>query len=295
MFNSLFFYRCAVKTHPFLLALLLGMLACTPGTSGVLEIPDDTTSTTERPADTIDSTHIPEEPTAPEPSTEDSHSFPEPNDTQITRRLELWATYYIVHAAEAVVDGIPLIDKDNNPLGPALTERDWCDAAVEGTVVVSSEDGPRVYNYADHNGPTQADCGRFYSSLSTAVIRGTNRVRFLETDTPYGLGVRGWHLNPYRTIAVDRRVIPYGTVVYIPAARGLSFPSPSGEVMHHDGYFYAGDTGGAIRGHHIDVFGGLHQGRLFPEFIKSVETGTFEAFIIQNEAIQAALDAMHQK
>jgi 3D (Asp-Asp-Asp) domain-containing protein len=48
----------------------------------------------------------------------------------------------------------------------------------------------------------------------------------------------------YRSIAVDPRVIPLGSRVYIPAYR-------------HDGYggwFVARDTGGAIRGRHVDVY-----------------------------------------
>ncbi len=48
----------------------------------------------------------------------------------------------------------------------------------------------------------------------------------------------------YRSIAVDPRVIPLGSRVYIPAYR-------------HDGYggwFLAQDTGGAIVGHRIDVY-----------------------------------------
>ncbi len=48
----------------------------------------------------------------------------------------------------------------------------------------------------------------------------------------------------YQSIAVDPRVIPLGSRVYIPAYR-------------HDGYggwFLAQDTGGAINGHRIDVY-----------------------------------------
>jgi 3D (Asp-Asp-Asp) domain-containing protein len=51
-------------------------------------------------------------------------------------------------------------------------------------------------------------------------------------------------LRYYRSIAVDPRVIPLGSRVYIPAYR-------------HDGYggwFVAQDTGGAIGGRHVDVF-----------------------------------------
>ncbi len=51
-------------------------------------------------------------------------------------------------------------------------------------------------------------------------------------------------LHFYRSIAVDPRVIPLGSRVYIPAYR-------------HDGYggwFIAQDTGGAIIGDHVDVY-----------------------------------------
>lgn len=51
-------------------------------------------------------------------------------------------------------------------------------------------------------------------------------------------------LHFYRSIAVDPSVIPLGSRVYIPAYR-------------HDGYggwFIAQDTGGAIGGHHVDVY-----------------------------------------
>ena len=47
-----------------------------------------------------------------------------------------------------------------------------------------------------------------------------------------------------QSIAVDPGVIPLGSRVYVPAYR-------------HDGYggwFIARDTGGAITGHHIDVY-----------------------------------------
>jgi hypothetical protein len=49
---------------------------------------------------------------------------------------------------------------------------------------------------------------------------------------------------PYRSVAVDPRVIPLGSRVYIPAYRNDG----------HGGWFIAQDTGGAIVGHRIDVY-----------------------------------------
>jgi 3D (Asp-Asp-Asp) domain-containing protein len=51
-------------------------------------------------------------------------------------------------------------------------------------------------------------------------------------------------LRVYQSIAVDPRVIPLGSMVYIPAYRDDG----------HGGWFVAQDTGGAILGHRIDVF-----------------------------------------
>jgi 3D (Asp-Asp-Asp) domain-containing protein len=64
--------------------------------------------------------------------------------------------------------------------------------------------------------------------------------------------VESYKLVPYRTIAVDPKVIPIGSVVYIPAIRGIRLPT--GET--HDGYFLAHDIGGAIKEKRIDIFVG---------------------------------------
>ena len=51
-------------------------------------------------------------------------------------------------------------------------------------------------------------------------------------------------LHFYRSIAVDPRVIPLGSRVYIPAYRQDGY----------GGWFIAQDTGGAIIGDHVDVY-----------------------------------------
>ena len=50
-------------------------------------------------------------------------------------------------------------------------------------------------------------------------------------------------LRYYHSVAVDRRLIPTGSRIYIPAYRTVS-----------GGWFVAQDTGGAIIGRHIDVY-----------------------------------------
>jgi hypothetical protein len=69
----------------------------------------------------------------------------------------------------------------------------------------------------------------------------------------------------------------------------------NGELMTHDGYFFAGDTGGAIKKNHIDIFTGIYTGNPFPEVIKSNESLTFEALIVTDMTIINALTEMHMK
>jgi 3D (Asp-Asp-Asp) domain-containing protein len=73
-----------------------------------------------------------------------------------------------------------------------------------------------------------------------------------QTKFPWGVGVQSRPLVPFRSIAVDKTVIPYGTHVYIAEFDGVQMPSSYGFV--HDGCFEADDTGGGIVGKHIDFF-----------------------------------------
>jgi 3D (Asp-Asp-Asp) domain-containing protein len=63
-----------------------------------------------------------------------------------------------------------------------------------------------------------------------------------------------------RTAAIDTRVIPRRTVLFIQETVGLRMPD--GRV--HDGYWYASDTGGAIKGNRIDLFTGSGSSSMKP-------------------------------
>jgi len=55
-----------------------------------------------------------------------------------------------------------------------------------------------------------------------------------------------------RTVAIDKNLIPKRSVLFIKETVGLKMPD--GSV--HDGYWYASDTGGAIKGQRIDLYTG---------------------------------------
>ena len=71
-------------------------------------------------------------------------------------------------------------------------------------------------------------------------------------NAPFGLGIDGYKLVPYRTLAVDPHVIRTGTVLYLPVLNGVRLPS--GEI--HDGFMFAHDEGQGITGKRVDVFVG---------------------------------------
>ncbi len=215
--------------------------------------------------------------------------FPEPTPETKKERLTLWATYYYVYSASPVGAGEPLLDKSGQELGPKLTSRDFCLAAVEGTVRIKGS----VYNYAGRASLAQIDCSAFVPGLPENVKAALGKTRWEIAKGPFGNGVKGMILVPFRTIAVDSAHIPYETVVYVPQARGKEITLESGDIVKHDGYFFAADTGGAIKQNHIDVFGGISESNPFPEFIKSNSEETFEAFRIDDPAITSALRKLH--
>lgn len=223
-------------------------------------------------------------------------NLPQPTAAaQLTPTL-LWSTYYYTHRAEAAFNPsmgtYPLLDREGNNLGISLSHRDWCAAALQGSVqITNNQQILGTYNFGGRGETAQVDCSLFYPRLRT--LADTNRVRFRRSNTLYGEGVGGNSLVPYRTIAVDRTRIPIGSVVYIPDARGTLVTLPSGQQAVHDGYFYAADVGAAIKNNQIDVFIGVAERNPF-RFIKSNPSGTFTAYVINDPRLQALLASEHR-
>lgn len=75
---------------------------------------------------------------------------------------------------------------------------------------------------------------------------------------------------PMRTVAVDPRVIPRRTKLFIRETVGLRLAD--GTI--HDGYWYASDTGGAIKGAKIDLYTGHGRGSMQPAMRLNMRTLT---------------------
>jgi 3D (Asp-Asp-Asp) domain-containing protein len=105
------------------------------------------------------------------------------------------------------------------------------------------------------------------------IIAGVNQSA-IENATAWGLKATIYHggggmstrdslgckVSPMRTVAIDRALITRGAILFIKETVGLILPG--GGI--HDGYWYASDTGGLIKGARIDLFSGPHADSMKP-------------------------------
>ncbi|VVE31104.1 hypothetical protein PPN31114_03665 [Pandoraea pneumonica] len=220
--------------------------------------------------------------------------FDLPAPAAITTPKQLWATHYYVHVAASAPTGIPYRDAAGNALSDNISPKDWCLGAIEGTVQVTLGTEKRTLNY-DGKGAQQVDCKATLNAnvKKTPWITSTGKSYFKLAKGPFGDGVNDFQLVPLRTIAVDKSAIPYGSVIYVPAARGATFEI-DGQKLQHDGYFFAGDTGGAIKGNHVDVFCGATTANCLPGIITSNDKRTFDAIVVTDASIVSRLRALHE-
>jgi 3D (Asp-Asp-Asp) domain-containing protein len=80
---------------------------------------------------------------------------------------------------------------------------------------------------------------------------------FQVTKTQWGTAGTGKALQPFRTVAVDPKVVKLGSLLYVPLLEGRVMPGrpPWGGYVH-DGCVVADDTGGHIDGNRLDLFVG---------------------------------------
>ena len=76
---------------------------------------------------------------------------------------------------------------------------------------------------------------------------GKSRDHWAYGVTASGYNLKGHTWDSARTVAADLSVLPLGTQLHI------KFPSP---YEHMDGIYTVRDTGGGVRGNHVDVFFG---------------------------------------
>lgn len=139
-------------------------------------------------------------------------------------------------------------------------------AGILATAVISAFAAPALANAAPDSDSASAQTPRvdpLGELISTALGGGAlpGSVEYKMRATMYHAGARGVRafdslgckVAAMRTVAVDPNVIPRRTVIFIKETVGL--PMPDG--TKHDGYWYASDIGGAIKGLKLDLFSGF--------------------------------------
>ena len=166
-----------------------------------------------------------------------------------TVQIGIYSTMALIPAPQGKQS---LLDLDGHPLGPRVDELQFCDLAARGTAVIEGA----TYQVVGTAREAQTFCGRYYSRLhrKQPVAAGAlGRSRFARVDWKYGLGVGGYRLVPWRTIAAPTGVLGVGRAAYLPALRDLMLPDGS----THDGYVFVADLREAGASAPIDLFVGL--------------------------------------
>lgn len=207
-------------------------------------------------------------------------------------KLNIWATYYYVPTVLHDKKGIEMLDANEKKTGLKLSLCDLCRASIEGTVFIKKQKETFVLNYAGRSKTIQYDCRKCSKYKNYDRYIKTGKVLW-GISSGFGRGVKNFKLVPFKSIAVDSSIIPYGSVLYIPEAKGISYTDVDGFQKKHDGYFFAADTGSKIIGNHIDVFIGAETINPF-SFVKSNKNKTFEAYILKNELLRLKLAEIHK-
>lgn len=206
-----------------------------------------------------------------------------PSENEIHSKLNVWGTYYYIHTFESS-GTIPLLLKDEVESGLFADTCDFCIASLEGTAMIKDKNGKiLLLNYSSTSTKNQIDCKNCNKlKKSTLDTKRLGSVIWEYTDG-YGKGINNFKLIPFRTIAVDNQYIPYGSVVFIPKMKGMIFTDDLNQQHIHDGYFFAGDTGSAIKDNHIDFFIGIKKENPFTSVVTSNKNELLEIYIIKNE------------
>ena len=139
-------------------------------------------------------------------------------------------------------------------------------AGILATAVISAFAAPAIATAAPDSDSASSATQRvdpLGELISTALGGGAlpGSVEYKMRATMYHAGAKGIRafdslgckVAAMRTVAVDPKVIPRRTVIFIKETVGLPMPDGS----KHDGYWYASDIGGAIKGLKLDLFSGF--------------------------------------
>jgi 3D (Asp-Asp-Asp) domain-containing protein len=183
--------------------------------------------------------------------------------------------YYVIGEDEVAPSKPPLVAANDNRHAEAGAELASINASSTSD---ASDDGPAVPTgdlvtlFANKCEPIADVSKEFATQLA---VQGTGKLRdgrviniagpcrcghspcFNVTRAAWGTAGTGKPLQPFRTVAVDPKVVKLGSLLYVPLLEGRRMPgrAPWGGYVH-DGCVIADDTGGHIAGNRLDLFVG---------------------------------------
>jgi len=193
------------------------------------------------------------------------------------KKVIVWSTVYYAPLYNSSVSGDHVRDKAGESLGVKLTTKDLCNLMLQGGGYIDGQ----IYGWGGVNNINSPDCSAYYSRRAVS-----GNLKF-KKDT-HVRGVRNYKLTPFKSIAVDQSVIPYGSKCYIPSFNGIKY-TDNGVVKTHDGIVWALDTGNLITQNHIDFYVGAARGGIISALkkarpfktVQSTSSVTFELYIME--------------
>ncbi|MEZ4400191.1 MAG: 3D domain-containing protein [Kofleriaceae bacterium] len=168
--------------------------------------------------------------------------------------------YYIIHEAEmaAPANDNALADSEDQSLaamGPLTPPADLVPLRAQDCTPLAHVTKAFAGQVA-MQGTGRLRDGRMVN-VATGCKCGRPCFHVLQRHRTWGTGGSGRALVPFRSVAVDPKVIPMGSLLYLPALDGVRMPGPPGVgAFIHDGCVVAVDTGGGIQGQQLDLFVG---------------------------------------
>lgn len=164
-------------------------------------------------------------------------------------------TFYYVIGEDEIRKKKPAANDNDAELTAVATDPDAVSLYEAGTCNTIAEVSHEFANQLAIQGTGKLHDGRVLNIWGRC--KCSNSPCFKVTENQWGTAGSNHPLQPFRTVAVDPKVVKLGSLLYVPLLEGRTMPGrpPWGGYVH-DGCVVADDTGGHIDGHRLDLFVG---------------------------------------
>jgi 3D (Asp-Asp-Asp) domain-containing protein len=180
---------------------------------------------------------------------------PDPNEPKALGEFTI-TFYYVIGEDEISAKKKPANDNDAE-LAAVAPDQDQVSLYEAGSCSPIAQVSHEFANQLAIQGTGKLHDGRVLNIWGRCKCGNANNACFKVTENQWGTAGSNRPLQPFRTVAVDPKVVKLGSLLYVPLLEGRTMPgrAPWGGYVH-DGCVVADDTGGHIDGHRLDLFVG---------------------------------------